>query len=304
MAASSLMQVAPRERYRDVAHTRWPVAIEPHADELLSSWLHRLAHANGVAPRDFAQVLGLRQGMWSARLDVRLPKEVLNRLSERSGFPNDRLLSLALQPRDYRRMPLPLHIKARRAASMWLQFCPACLASDEHPYFRKRWRHSTGISCFIHGCGLRDRCPSCHHGIAAFAQPRLVAQYVCACCAYDLRRASKVPVTIEAQFFDLALSRSIVCAADLIAMIRPSNGSKRGDVVAHLPAMSVSRRIRLFESFIPDDASREECFDLPIRRRSPAYGPRGPARSSKVNIGETLKLQLGDGRDTAFDHIL
>lgn len=50
IAASSLMQVAPRELYRDVAHTRWPVAIEPHADELLSSWLHRLANANGISP--------------------------------------------------------------------------------------------------------------------------------------------------------------------------------------------------------------------------------------------------------------
>lgn len=290
IAASSLMQVAPRELYRDVAHTRWPVAIEPHADELLSSWLHRLANANGISPRDFARVLRLRQGMWSARLDVRLPEEVLSWLSEGSGFPKDRLSSLVLQPRDYRLMPLPLHIKARRATSMWLQFCPACLASDQHPYFRRRWRHSTRISCFIHGCGLRDRCPSCHRGIAAFAQPRLVAQYLCAFCDYDLRRASKVPVTIEAQFFELALSRSIVCADDLIAMIRPSNGSERGDVMADLRAMSVSRRIRLFESFIPDDASRDECFDLPIRRRPSAYSPRGPAGPSKMNVGEPLKL--------------
>jgi hypothetical protein len=47
------------ERYRDVVSDRWPVAVAPQPDELLSSWLHRLAHTNGVAPRAFARVLGL-----------------------------------------------------------------------------------------------------------------------------------------------------------------------------------------------------------------------------------------------------
>lgn len=290
MAALSSIEVAPRERYRDVAGSQWPVAAEPYGDELLSSWLHRLANANGVAPRHFARILGLRQGMWTARLDLRLPDVVLNRLSERSGISTDRLSSMALQARDYRYLPLPLHIKARRASSMWLQFCPACLASDQHPYFRRRWRRSTRISCSIHGCGLRDRCPSCHQGIAAFAQARLVAQYVCACCAYDLRRASKVPVTIEAQYFEQALNHSIGRAPNIPATLKRRKGPWRRDSIADLPTMSVSSRIRLFERFIPDDASRDDGFDFPIRRRPPLHGPRGPDRLSKVNIGEPRKL--------------
>lgn len=113
----SLMVVIPQERYRDVVYERWPVKVEPHADELLSSWLHRIASANGVAPRDFARVLGLRHRMWSARFDLKLQDDVLDQLSEGSGIPRDRLSSMALQPCDYRHMPLPLVIKARRAAS-------------------------------------------------------------------------------------------------------------------------------------------------------------------------------------------
>ena len=65
-----------RERYLDVVGDRWPAVLGPQPDELLSSWLHRLAIANGVAPRSFAGVLGLSGGMWSPRLDVRLPHEL------------------------------------------------------------------------------------------------------------------------------------------------------------------------------------------------------------------------------------
>lgn len=262
----SLMVVIPQERYRDVVYERWPVKVEPHADELLSSWLHRIASANGVAPRDFARVLGLRHRMWSARFDLKLQDDVLDQLSEGSGIPRDRLSSMALQPCDYRHMPLPLVIKARRAASTWLQFCPACLGSDQPPYFRRRWRHSTRISCFIHGCGLRDRCPSCHRGITAFAQPRLVGQHVCTSCAYDLRRASKVPVTIEAQYFEQIINRSIGTVANILATNNPPKWPWRQDLIAVLPTMSVSSRIRLFERFIPDDAYLDEGFVLPIRR--------------------------------------
>jgi hypothetical protein len=51
-----------RQRYRDVVQDRWPAAIAPQPDELLSSWLHRLAIANGVAPRSFRGILGLGVG--------------------------------------------------------------------------------------------------------------------------------------------------------------------------------------------------------------------------------------------------
>lgn len=54
------LTIGIRERYRDVVSEKWPVIVTPQADELLSSWLHRLAFANGIAPRPFARVLGLR----------------------------------------------------------------------------------------------------------------------------------------------------------------------------------------------------------------------------------------------------
>lgn len=58
-----------RERYGDVARGWWPVSVDPLPDELLSSWLHRLALANGIVPRSFAGVLVFDERMWSPRLD-------------------------------------------------------------------------------------------------------------------------------------------------------------------------------------------------------------------------------------------
>ena len=51
-----------RERYGDVARDRWPVPVLPLPDEALSSWIHRLSLANGIAPQSFASVFGLLAG--------------------------------------------------------------------------------------------------------------------------------------------------------------------------------------------------------------------------------------------------
>lgn len=85
-----------RERYGDVVSDRWPVTVMPQPDELLSSWLHRLAFANGVSPRAFARVLGLNPGMWSAALDLRLPADIANLLYAKTSVAPDQLAAMTL----------------------------------------------------------------------------------------------------------------------------------------------------------------------------------------------------------------
>ncbi|RUX69499.1 hypothetical protein EOA25_40945, partial [Mesorhizobium sp. M2A.F.Ca.ET.040.01.1.1] len=155
-----------RERYRDAVRDRWPVTIDPQPDELLSSWLHRLAIANGIAPRPFAGVLGLGGGMWSPRLDLQLPRDVAVLLGGQTGVPHEAISAMAMTGWALTPLLLPLRENARRNRSTWMQFCSLCLA-DEAPYFRRQWRLASRVSCFVHGCGLRDRCPACHAGIAA-----------------------------------------------------------------------------------------------------------------------------------------
>lgn len=190
--AEARFVVEPQPRYRELQADRWPVTVAPQADELLSSWLHRLALANGVAPRHLSDALGLGAGMWSARLDGALPDSTLDILHQQTGVARARIATMTLGADPPMRLLLPLRHVASRKAATWLQFCPDCLAGDEAPYFRRRWRWAIRISCWEHGCGLRDRCPRCGDGIAAFAQRDLIAQHFCCRCGHDLRIAPRI----------------------------------------------------------------------------------------------------------------
>ncbi len=181
----------PAHRYARVAGNRWPMTVVPAPGELLSSWLHRLAHANGVPPRYFGGLLGAQGGNWSARLDRGLPDYVLQLLHDRTQVPLDDIAGLTVTPDPLIRLRLPLHSTRRKSNALafqtaWLQFCPACLNEDEAPYFRRGWSLATRLSCFHHGCRLRDRCPSCGNGLAPFRQGQLVPQQFCAFCGSHL----------------------------------------------------------------------------------------------------------------------
>ncbi|WP_292519135.1 TniQ family protein [Mesorhizobium sp.] len=126
------------ERYSDVALDRWPISVAPLPDELLSSWIYRLALANGIAPRSFAGVLGSRDGMWSPRLDVQLPRHVAALLGDRTGVPHKAISAMAMTGYALTPLLLPLRENVHRNRSTWMQYCPQCLAEDKAPYFRRQ----------------------------------------------------------------------------------------------------------------------------------------------------------------------
>ncbi|WP_428413375.1 TniQ family protein [Pararhizobium sp.] len=204
--------ISIRERYRDAVSDRWPVIVMPQPDELLSSWLHRLAYSNGVAPKAFARVLGLKSGMWSAALDLRLPSDVASLLRAHTGISSDQLSAMTLSPTLPKQLLLPLRNSGGRDGSTWLQFCSRCLADDAQPYLRRRWRLASRVSCTKHGCRLRDRCPSCHGHIAVFDQAELVPQHYCVSCGYDLRRASIPYLSSATRTFDRCIDN--ICSLE------------------------------------------------------------------------------------------
>ncbi len=185
--------VSPTRRYGAVAGRRWPVEVRPAPGELLSSWLHRVAHANGVPPRYFGAVLGAVGEAWSAQLDRHLPDAVRRLLLDHTSICPEEIdgLSVAHCPLSTLRLWLrtrPHDVGASTAQSCWLQFCPTCLREDGVPYFRRSWTLATRVSCFRHGCRLRDRCPSCGLGLAPFRQARLLPQQYCAFCDASLAK--------------------------------------------------------------------------------------------------------------------
>ena len=190
------ISVTSAERYESVAGSRWPVSIMPAPGELLSSWLHRLAYANGIPPHYFGTLLGAPGENWSARLDRALPDRILQFLREHTGIPVEDIAALTIAPDPLARLRLPLRASPQQSCAprrqvTWLQFCPACLTEDETPYFRRGWSLATRVSCFHHGCRLRDRCPSCGGGLAPFSQKRLVPHQICAWCGAALCKRTR-----------------------------------------------------------------------------------------------------------------
>ena len=190
----ALLAIEVQPRYRDLLSGHWPVVAGPEPDELLSSWLHRLAVGNGLPPKAFGPALDLGSGAWSGRLDLALPAIVRDRLVRCTGLTPGAVGGMTLAGAGARALWLPLRAdlspgrRGRRQAA-WLQFCPQCLAEDEQPYFRREWRLATTIACARHGSRLLDRCPACGQGLAPFNQASLRPQNDCAACGFDLASA-------------------------------------------------------------------------------------------------------------------
>ena len=193
--ASALFAIEIQPSGAARAPERWPVAVEPEPDELLSSWLNRLALAQGLPPRTFGSALGLGGGAWSARLDLAPPAALLDRLTRRTGLAAAVIAALSFRDFDAKALLLPMRTTASprrkdRWRATWLQACPCCLAEDQNPYFRRAWRLATTIFCPRCARRLIDRCPACLQGLDPFHQAALAPQHVCAHCCFDLRRAA------------------------------------------------------------------------------------------------------------------
>jgi hypothetical protein len=152
----------------------WPSRPRPEADELLSSWMIRLAHANGHKVQPFYRFwLGsIAQPLWARDVDRSIDGSVVVELAERTGIPAATLEQATLRSfestvfnsfteRGHLSWLMPLGIFHRDRRRAGLMCCPACLKGDREPYFRKTWRLSLSVACVRHGVLLVEQCAHC-----------------------------------------------------------------------------------------------------------------------------------------------
>jgi TniQ len=208
----------------------WPIHFKPLPDELLSSWLVRLAHSHGLKVQTFCNLLfGNTRQLWNRDIDRLAPDWLLQALSDRTGTPIEEIFQSTL--RSYEGWLYPkirtsgtlqwitaLKLHHRKFEGHGIQFCPQCLTEDNEPYFRKRWRVAFNTICVKHNCMLHDRCQNCGTGIAFHrvdvghkeysGGPSLTA---CHCCGFDLKSSKTQQVhayTLEIKKWLLKLSIS------------------------------------------------------------------------------------------------
>lgn len=155
-----------------------PVHLQPKDDELLSSWIIRLAHAHGIKVQTMSAMLfGQNTNIWNRDLDQLAPLEDLKILSTVSGAPFDRIEQTTLRslegtlfehhtPNGMCRWIIPIGIFHRSRRRPGLMFCPKCLQDDSEPFFRRTWRLAFATLCTKHHCYLLDTCPNCKSPLA------------------------------------------------------------------------------------------------------------------------------------------
>lgn len=102
-----------------------------------------------------------------------------------------------------------------------LQFCPRCLAEDEEPYFRRRWRLAFMVVCEKHHVLLQDRCPGCraavnfHHSeLGSFKRFAAGSLTICNLCGLDLRTASKITSPFPVTHSEVRFTIDLLSALD------------------------------------------------------------------------------------------
>jgi hypothetical protein len=181
---------------------RLPVHLHPKPDELLSSWLVRLARAHGQKVHTFGALLFGRTATWNRDIDRTAAPLILETLATRTTTDIARIRETTLRSlagtvfENYRAIGdvpgiLSLGIHHRRRKLGGLMFCPHCLR--ENPYFRVSWRIALNTVCARHEALLCDRCAVCG-SLAEFfrndfvdrVMPHLSSVAICAGCSSDL----------------------------------------------------------------------------------------------------------------------
>lgn len=156
----------------------WPIRYKPLSDELLSSWLVRLARGHGLRVQTFCNLIfGNQLQVWNRDVDRLGPGWLVDVLSARTGTPIEVARGTTLRSYEGRLYPVfrasgalqwitTLQMFHRTRQGFGMQYCPQCLFEDRVPYFRKAWRVAFVTTCSTHQCMLRDRCVGCGAGVA------------------------------------------------------------------------------------------------------------------------------------------
>jgi hypothetical protein len=152
----------------------WPLFVRPKEDELLSSWLTRIAHSHQQKIYTFYRpILPENSRIWNIDIDSTLRLDFLKSISAFTATSLQEVINTTLctyegnlflkrNPNGHNKWILPLGIYHSRRKRPGLMYCPNCLRNDNTaPYYRKKWRLSLSFVCPKCKVFLEDRCPKC-----------------------------------------------------------------------------------------------------------------------------------------------
>jgi hypothetical protein len=181
----------------------WPIHPKPYEEELLSSWLARIALRHGMSPRFFCKQVWGKQ--FPGDIDKLFYPKLWTMIAESTNTPIERVQKTTIfdyqgyRIKNTKNRDAPwIARKVKNYNYPWIRFCPHCLKEDRDPYYRRYWRLSFVTLCPIHQCTLSDRCPNCTSLIDYLETP-IESEFltICHCCQYDLRIAEKLNLSAD-----------------------------------------------------------------------------------------------------------
>ena len=188
--------------------------MHPHPlpDELISSWMIRLAHTNGFKAHDFyAAAFGRHREIWTRDIDHCAQEWLIEGLARHTGLLPERIRLLTLRSFEsivferfnetgVTKLLMSLSVFHRTRRNYGQQYCPICLKEDLIPYFRKKWRLAISVICCKHGVILNDRCMTCNQPVVPHRvdmisrnwQPEKLCMAKCAFCGSSLTQYSSL----------------------------------------------------------------------------------------------------------------
>lgn len=197
---------------------RWPIRLPLIDGELLSSWICRLAVANGISPVALHDMLSTEAGP-TGKSWLNSPSPMIAEyIGQQTDQPQLEVLKAApvLLPHLITRYDLVgrivtacPHLALRRArngrggsdeeeselGTAYMVYCPECLRDDEEPYMRRTWRTKLATGCERHEVRLLHCCPHCQKQVKPHLAKHLNGICFCAECGEDLREASAEKLT-------------------------------------------------------------------------------------------------------------
>jgi len=208
-----------------------PARPQPLPNELLSSWLVRLARANALKYQELLTIVsGTRRSLMGRDLDASIDPGFGERLEQITGVPAAQLIALTYQTdrgnltaidqpkQGLKRWVLPMVSKLRRPTGVWLQLCVTCLREDTVPFIRRHWRYAFVTTCDAHATLMISNCPSCDapfdfttHDIGIDRAECVVPVSECSSCRCDVRYAQTAAVLAHRRVvrYERALCRAI-----------------------------------------------------------------------------------------------
>lgn len=168
-----MLNPTPIHQFLGVSGSLWQIHLKPIDGEILSSWLSRIAHTQGLTLNQFLKMCLPSPVGVGFDIDATTEPAFFEAIVRGTGFPLQETVQTTFQPEQGKlysgddllraRWIIPLRFKSPKQPG--IPFCPGCLVTDSAPYYRKHWRYGFFTICPDHGL-LETHCSHCGHPFA------------------------------------------------------------------------------------------------------------------------------------------